>query len=353
MLSLIRGIHEHGLQPHRSNTMKILVTRTDRLGDVLLATPVLKTLRERFPQASITFLVQAQWQELLQYPDVALMTYTVGDSTLSKKIAQEKFDVAVVLRDEKEVSLAIKKAKVPIRMGPYSTWWSFLVFNRGKLQKRSQCEMHEAEYNLQLLSQLDKSLKTIPATHPDQLPRSWIQYSPGASQKNFQEAVSKLICFHPGSSGSARYLKTNSMVELVQKLKKAGYFLVLTGLPSEKELLTQIAQGAGLPPEHLFVGKTLSELAELFRVSLGVIAHGTGPLHLAAAVDTHVFAIFSPIFVLSEKRWGPLTSKRFTWVPQVKCPAKYKCIGPKCSVYDCMDLFSAEVVLREVSKWKK
>jgi len=61
---------------------------------------------------------------------------------------------------------------------------------------------------------------------------------------------------------------------------------------------------------------------------------------LAAAVGTPVLAIFPPIFVLSEKRWGPLIPRRSVWVPPgVACPALYRCIGEKCEYYDCMDRF--------------
>ena len=119
-----------------------------------------------------------------------------------------------------------------------------------------------------------------------------------------------------------------------------GAKLIITGGPHEDELLQTIKAKA---PEVLLFGgqeaKGLAALAELYRRADTVIAHGTGPLHLAAAVGARVLAIFPPLFVLSERRWGPLTVKRLTWVPDVDCPEKYRCRGPKCRYYDCMDRF--------------
>jgi hypothetical protein len=73
-------------------------------------------------------------------------------------------------------------------------------------------------------------------------------------------------------------------------------------------------------------------------------------LHLAAAVGARVLAIFPPLYVLSEKRWGPLTNKRMTWLPAVNCPEKYKCRGPSCQFYDCMDRFEVRGVLEDFEK---
>ena len=334
--------------------MKILVTRTDRLGDVLLATPVLKQLKETYPQAEITFLVQKLWMDVLQYADVRLMEYAPNAPDLVERLKKEKFDFAVVLRDEKPVSLAIKKAGIPYRIGPYSTLRSFFLFNHGKWQRRSRCKMHEAQYNLQLLEKLP---------HAEKLPskeslHSWVVYSTSA-----QEVIEKwlsaqhltpgqYVCVHPGSSGSSRYLKIERMIALVQELIQKNISVVLTGGMTELELLHRIAE-AIQGKVHIFAGKPLSHLAELYRHSSAVIAHGTGPLHLAAAVDAPVYALFPPIFVLSEKRWGPLTAQREVWTPHVPCPAHYRCLGEKCPYFDCMDRFKIEEAVQKILEWNR
>jgi ADP-heptose:LPS heptosyltransferase len=343
---------------------RILVTRTDRMGDVILATPVLKRLREYYPQAKISFLVREEWMPILQYgEEVELIPYRpqLGLAELVKTLRDRKFDAAIVLRDEALVSRAVKKAGIPFRVGPYSTLRSFLMFNHGMLQKRSRCSKHEAEYNLDLLSRVHVPVAP-PARIPEELPRAWIHYSLEARTqidqwlKDHSALGVKYWCIHPGSSGSSRYLSSGRMLEVVFEClarlsAHPGAKLILTGGPHEGELLREIQAQA---PEVLIFGGEgglgLAALAELYRRADAVIAHGTGPLHLAAASGTRVLAIFPPLFVLSEKRWGPLTPHRLTWLPAVDCPEKFKCRGPKCRYYDCMDRFEVAGTIEDFEK---
>ncbi len=70
--------------------LRILVTRTDRLGDVILATPVLKELRRLYPEAKLSFLVQKAWTPILQLgPDVELIEY--DPSMSANELAIELF----------------------------------------------------------------------------------------------------------------------------------------------------------------------------------------------------------------------------------------------------------------------
>jgi ADP-heptose:LPS heptosyltransferase len=342
--------------------LRILITRTDRLGDVLIATPVLKRVYESFPKAEIYFLVQKMWTPVLQYGEkIKILEFNPAESVdeLAERLKALQFDIAVVIRDEKVVTLAVKKAGIPRRIGPYSTWRSFFSFNHGVWQKRSRSKMHEAEYNLQLLTKMGIPFPG-PASNADQLPRSWIETDP--KQAVFiQEWLrhqglhpKKYVCLHPGSSGSARYLSTETMTQIVRDLLLRGNSVVLTGTKAETSLLNEIAHGAapdqGKGKLIIFGGdhpQDLGALAELYRQSSLVIAHGTGPLHLAAAVGTRVYAVFPPLHVLSETRWGPLVSARTVWVPNVDCPEKYKCRGVKCEYYDCMSTFKPQQIPME------
>lgn len=327
----------------------------------MLATPVLKKIVDALPDARVTFLIQKAWMPVLQYqhPQVELMEYesSVSLNALTEKLAAQHFDAAIVIRDEKTVTQAVRKAKIPIRVGPYSSLRSFFSFNRGVFQKRSRCLKHEAEYNLELLKKIGITTDR-PATTASELPRSWVQYSLSVDPAVFeflkQNGLHELsyVCVHPGSSGSARYISTELMIDFVKEIQRKGNRVVLTGSIAEAGLLEQIAAAA--PGAVIFGGsepRPLDQLAALYARAKAVVAHGTGPLHLAAAVGTPVFAIFSPIFVLSEKRWGPLTSSRVVWVPPgVDCPAKYRCLGEKCGYYDCMNRFVAGDAVQKLER---
>jgi ADP-heptose:LPS heptosyltransferase len=325
------------------------------LGDVMLATPVLRRIRELHPEAHLCFLVQKAWMPVLQLgSEVELIPFDPSESLerLSERLKQHHFQIAYVLRDESLVSRAVKKAQIPVRVGPYSTLRSFFAFNRGKLQKRSRCLMHEAEYNLELIGPV------VPAQSPSDLPRSWVGTTPEARVRA-TEFLSRVglrdhdfVVIHPGSSGSARYVHPEKLYALARMLVKRGHPVMLSGGPLESEILKAFQNQV---PEVILMGSEeglgLDGMAEVYRKAAGVIAHGTGPLHLAAAVGVPVLAVFPPLFVLSEKRWGPLTQKRTVWTPGVPCPEKYRCSGAQCRYYDCMNLFNGEEALLAVEKW--
>lgn len=334
------------------------------MGDVLLATPVLKRIREFYPKARVSFLVRPEWMPILELEGVQLVPYDPQSSVshLANQIQELKCDAAVVLRDEPLVSQAVKKSGIPYRVGPYSSVRSLWCFNHGMVQRRSRCTRHEAEYNLQLLARLGIPVAP-PARTPEELPKSWVHYSPQVRSvtdqwlKSRGALGSKLWCVHPGSSGSSRYLPEGRMIELLYEClarlsTTPGAKLILTGGPQEKVLLQKLKEQ--VPEVETFVSDSpelgLAALAELYRRADVVIAHGTGPLHLAAAMGARVLAIFPPLFVLSEKRWGPLTPRRLTWLPVVECPEKYKCRGPRCAAFDCMDRFEVRGVIEDFEK---
>jgi ADP-heptose:LPS heptosyltransferase len=315
--------------------MRILVTRTDRLGDVILATPVLRKLKELNPSSRVSFLVQPQWMPVLQYGSgVEVLPYDPkGDETaLIESLRSYSFDVAYVLKDEPRVSRAVHAAGIPVRIGPYSSLRSFFHFNEGRWQRRSRCRMHEAEYNLDLLT------PQTPAVHPGELPRAWIETGDSAKHRALDFLVRNRL-----------QEKTSKLHYLAQRLGQRGHRLVVSGGPLEAGLLEEFKAAV---PEAVVLGSgaglELDGLAEVFRAARIVIAHGTGPLHLAAAVDTPVFAVFPPLFVLSNRRWGPLSTCRTVWVPAVECPEKYRCRGERCAHFDCMDLFDVENAIRAV-----
>jgi len=334
--------------------MRILVTRTDRLGDVILATPVLAKLRQSNPDDEILFLCQAHWHPILQYgAPIQVIPYDpeVTEGRLTEIIRRLKVDVAYILKDEPKVSKAVKAAGVPVRVGPYSTLRSFFIFNEGKWQKRSRCRMHEAEYNLDLIAPV------TPATSPNDLPRAWVATSDAAKLRAQQYLQKKklasrgFLVIHPGSSGSSRYVSPDKIHYLGQRLMQRGHRVVVSGGPGETAILERFQQKA---PGVIVLGPgdglELDGMAEVYRQAKGVIAHGTGPLHLAAAVEAPTFGIFPPLFVLSEQRWGPLVSRRSVWVPEVACPEKYKCRGESCAEFDCMNLFDVEKAVQEIEK---
>src|SRR5579871_953959 len=143
---------------------KILVVRPDRIGDVVLSTPVLEAIKHESPDSEIHMLVRDAvapvvahnpfLSKVFVYSPESSHAGLAGFFRLVRQLRDEHYDVAVTLQARFAVSFALFLAGVRYRVGPYSKWFSYFCFNRGARQRRSSVEMHEADYNLMLLRKL-------------------------------------------------------------------------------------------------------------------------------------------------------------------------------------------------------
>ncbi|MBY0370914.1 hypothetical protein K2X33_09525, partial [bacterium] len=102
---------------------RILIARTDKLGDVLLSLQAVASVRTAFPEAQIDLLLRAELQEivgsLLDLMRVRPVPWKPGQ-------AIERYDAALCLFDEPALLSAFKRAGIPVRVGNYSKLRSFL-----------------------------------------------------------------------------------------------------------------------------------------------------------------------------------------------------------------------------------
>jgi len=154
---------------------KILLVRTDRLGDVVLTLPMLPVLRTHFPDAHLAILVSAYPAEILHrnpYLDEVLLyddsVKLVPFFQLLRSLRMRRFDTVVVVHPTLRLALLAFLAGIPIRVGTGYRWYSFL-FNRRVYEHRKDSKRHEAEYNLNLLAALGCQWKP-PLEFPIQIP---------------------------------------------------------------------------------------------------------------------------------------------------------------------------------------
>lgn len=108
------------------------------------------------------------------------------------------------------------------------------------------------------------------------------------------------VVVHPGAAVPARAWPPLHHAAAVELLTAAGYRVLVTGGPAEKELTATVAAVAGLD----LGGRTdLAALASVLAGAEAVVVGNTGPAHLAAAVGTPVVSLFSP--VVPAIRWAP------------------------------------------------
>lgn len=301
-----------------SSRERILIVRPDRLGDVVLSTPVISALKTEKPQAEIYFLIRKSWAPL--FKDLSALSGVIlyepegqhagarGWRKLVSEIKTFQFNAAVILQSTARVTAAVWAAGIKKRIGPWSRFHSFLFINNGARQHRSQVLKHEAEYNLDLLKLVGVNA---------QQPKTGVNISSEAKTwaKNFWEKNSsvKRIGIHPGMGGSAGNLPLQMYVELIRALSRENYEVLVSLGPMdfnvEKYLRIEIpeifAAGGNMRVFQDF-SRDISFLGALFENCDFVIAPSTGPLHLAVALGRPVISFFpEKPEVQSSKRWGP------------------------------------------------
>ncbi len=328
--------------------ISLIVCRTDRLGDVMMALPSLSFLRNSLPNAKISFLCNTECAELLK-PTLAKLDIETIET--KKRTSSEwrvwwlekKPTAALLLYPERALSLGAWKARIRWRVGPLSKLLSVVVLNAGKWQRRSQGEKNEAEYNLELAGHLLSCLGTYVPPEPAAITLSINEEARTKATQVLQSlnlSSTKYIVVHPGMGGSAlnpSEFQYRSIIEAIQT--KTGFPVVVTIGPAPKDQ----AMGKALESSQAKVIQNISlpVLLEIFRGATAVIAPSTGPIHLAHHSGTRTIGLYSPVKSHHPKRWAPWggTGDSKVLVPQADCPATKECLGPKCSVFDCMDTF--------------
>ncbi|RZA08003.1 MAG: glycosyltransferase family 9 protein [Proteobacteria bacterium] len=359
------------------NVSRFLVVRTDKIGDVTLTTPAIAALRKHFPEAKIVGLTSPVAAEIYRLNphlnshfvlDPAQYSGFLGFWRLVRRLRQEKFQAAVVMQTRMFVAMALLFSGIRFRIGPYSKWWSWFTYNLGRRQNRSAVEMHEADYNIQLL-------RAFGITVADTFEKTYLQVdeeSRREAEKFFAEKglpkKFKTVAIHPGMAGSALNWPEAHYTALARRLVQR-YNVLITGGPGEGALVDRVYQGMAraqnfVPDQPVFtkyVGeKGLAVTIAIFDQCDAVVAPSTGPMHISVALGKKVVTIFPPIKVQSAVRWGPYgiphgsnlgispEDRSSVLVPDVNCAEDFRCALSACIYYPCMPRISIDDVETQV-----
>jgi hypothetical protein len=182
----------------------ILVSRTDRIGDLILSLPVFQSLKASFPGVKVTALVSPYAREVVEaHPDVdhvELLSRADTLPTLIWKFRQLECDAFLALYPRPTIALAARVARIPLRVGVSYRWWSFL-YNKRIPVHRSKCDRHESDYNLDLVRALGaEKLKPYPVFPVSASDREYVRRL--LKEKGLAPGE-RLVVVHPGSKGSA------------------------------------------------------------------------------------------------------------------------------------------------------
>ncbi|MFQ5869912.1 MAG: glycosyltransferase family 9 protein [Candidatus Zixiibacteriota bacterium] len=336
---------------------RVLLIRTDHIGDVLLSLPVATALKRKFPALKVDMLVQPNIVPLLQnHPDLSEAVPCVSENeprssrgafSQRKRLRANRYDVAIILHPTCREAFLTFISHIPIRIGTGYRAYSFL-FNFKVYEHRKHNLKHESDYNLGLLRPLgidsEKLEKPLPEVYL--LPQE-LEEAEATLNELGVDFDRPLVMMHPGSAGSSLRWPAKRFAELSDLIvEKAKVQVLVSWGPGEEDLVKYFLRLVSLPVFSLPKETDLRSLAGIYKQATLFVGNSTGPMHLAAAVGLPVIAIFSPTKANSETRWGPLGENHTVFKPPIE--ACDDCRGEKCEYFNCMDRVLPEVVFDRV-----
>ncbi len=315
--------------------MKFLIWQTAYLGDVVLATPLIRTLKENFPDSEIAFVGRPFIKELFKGSDIITIPFSKGFLESFKILKKIKgFDVAIVPHRSLRTALVMLFSGIPRRIGFDRSEFKYAFTDIVK----HRWEEHEVDRNLRLLEPL--GIKKF-------VREPWLPM--GKEERNeilekFKLKEKEYIVINPFSNFPLKEWSIKNWERLIKLLK--GYDVVITGLKSNREKLK------GFSKEVKFidlVGKTT--LRELMGVLAGarlVISNDSSPVHIANAFKVPAFMIYtatSPLY-----GFYPLTGSYIeNPAPCSPCsPNPKRC---KTGTEECLSLPSADLVFERLKNF--
>lgn len=303
---------------------RILLCRTDSIGDVILTLPVASLLKQRYPNATILFLGSSYTADIVRCcldVDIFIAWNEIKQLSLeeqTKRIRSLNVDTAIHIFPQKDIARLLKAAKVPQRYGTSHRLYNWLTCNHLVNLSRKNSPLHEAQLNISLcrdlLGPIIPTLQEISqhlVLHPAPLRQ---KLSDLLDPNRFN------LILHPKSKGSAREWGVDNYRKLIEMLPKDKFKIFITGTQAEGNIL----RDGLLEPYHRHVTDltgmlTLSELISFISKCDGLIAASTGPLHIAAATKIHAIGLYPPIRPMHPGRWSPIGNKVKVFVKDKEC----------------------------------
>ncbi|UCE01487.1 MAG: glycosyltransferase family 9 protein [Candidatus Latescibacterota bacterium] len=309
---------------------RILVVRPDRVGDVILATPLIRALRQTFPDAHLTALVRPYTSPLLEnspHLDDVLLDDPGGRDAGGRgfwrqvaSLRRHRFDTALLLLPNKRHAWMLFLAGIRTRIGVGRKLYQVMTFMRSVSRNRYVPLRHEADYCLDLGRAIGvdaNDLSTEIFLTPEERDRAW-RTLVGAARERLEPK--RLIGIHPGSGGSAPNWSVGRYVDLARRLlREESVHLVLTGGAEERGLASAFQALDERRVTNLMGQLQLRETASVIAHLAVLVSPSTGPMHMAAALRVPTVSLFCKLTACSPHLWGPQGNQAWIVEPESEC----------------------------------
>jgi heptosyltransferase I len=289
---------------------RLLIVRLGSMGDIIHALPAATALRRAFPEASLGWVVEERWAELLStLPEprsgprsprrplvdrlhtvntkawrrslFSTQTWEQIAAGLSELRAQH-YEVAVDFQGAIRSALIARWSGAPViygvaqpRENAASMFYSRQVIARGS---------HVVEQNL--------SLAEAVVHNPLEMPTIEFPRDDAVEKQSESQPFGDFVLLNPGAGWGAKQWPPERYGDVARRLAENGLKSLINFGPGEEHLMKAVESASEGKAKG--IASSLTELISLTRRARLFIGGDTGPMHLAAALGVPVVAIFGP-----------------------------------------------------------
>lgn len=337
----------------------IIVRMPNWVGDFVMATPILTELRKKFPKASITAMCKEPLGDLLredvdvdavfsfQKPGGNFFHRTMGRDVV-ERLQEGQYDLGVLLPNSFSSAWWYFLGKVKRRIGFFRPIRSLLLTDPVPFPPNRN-KQH-------LVKTYKKLLKVLGIEHSKEKPRLYLCQQVKRQIKEMLvkrgvKADKKLVLIHPGAAfGSAKCWLQDRFTQVAEKLlEDPNVMVVFVGSFEQEELIKNICRPLSQNAINLAGETSLMELACLISLADVFVTNDSGPMHMAAALETPLVALFGST---DPRVTGPYDNESAVIWQRVSCSP---CFKRKCNKdFSCMKNISVDHVLEKINKvWKE
>lgn len=257
---------------------KILVIRLSSLGDILLTTPVIRALKQKYPAARIDFVLKNQYKDAMLYnPNISNLIIYEKDKVeqLKYEVRSTKYDLVIDLQNNFRSRKLTDRFKAKVR----------------RFKKPSIKKLLLVWFKINLL----KDLKTIPQRYAETA-EVWIDgeglelFLPQNSTNQLEDGINYIgLC--PGSKHFTKRWLPEYFIRLGNELVKREFKIVLFGGKSDRELCKEISRQIVGSINLQNEDQLLLTAAEIKKCKL-IITNDSGLMHTASASGVPLISIF-------------------------------------------------------------
>ncbi|HWR38248.1 MAG TPA: glycosyltransferase family 9 protein [Patescibacteria group bacterium] len=330
---------------------QILVINLMHIGDLLLVTPALRTLRHNYPRAHIALLADAKLADLVKYNRHIDELIAVDKKGYHNKpgtylqmvgdVRRRRFDLVVNLHANERASFiaAFSGAKKIVGYSTFGLHWLF-----DGVMKNRKAVKHQVESHFDVLREL-AGVGTI----DDNGIEMWLDDAAEAEalrlwHQSYGDNPAPVIGLNVGASWPTKRWRHEYYAQLADQLLGRGYGIAFFGGSMDEDIVAEtlaLMSRREHPRLKVFTGQlSLLVLAAMLKQCRLLVTNDSGPMHIAVAMDVPLVTMFgsSPV-----PGFYPYTYRATLIKTPVDC---HPCGDHHCDTHECMKVITVDIVMK-------